>query len=609
MIIACEKCATSYLLEDRLVPPGGATVQCTRCDHVFIAYPQQSAPPPPAEQNLHPAFPSGQEPPRSKTMIFGAAVARHEPAAAPPPQQDLHAAFSPEAARAKTMMFGSVSREPQPPGVTPPPQQELHPAFSPEAARAKTMMFGAVAPQSPAATPSATEDAEPPAPMPDRGGTKIFGRPPAADPSLAKTVIRTGPAGPEAQQPPSAAPTPTHGSQPGPSLAERWMQAPATRSEPPGIDPSYRQTLIVHPPQSPPAAGGGIKETAPELPSLKRKLTAARIDLPPEPLAVGGRSHESDDPAEQFQKQIRRRNRIALLAVIGVVLLIASALVARLVMKRLPAVPAAAVQVQDASLAMLRKDDSASKRQAIEQLGDLTRKYPAYFEGKAALVVALSLEFDDARIEIKRLNSRSEALHKEVARLKERQTPSDWQARANALIDQIAAIKQQQDPLVDALQKLDGELNAAFKSLAAAGELSAEANLALVRAQAVYYGVKGSDQAIAMSERYRLLRPEQDDGWGAVAFAEYAINSRVAPDTLKQALDGVEAVRKRDSTFLRTYTLAARLAIAQKRYSAALDELDAVLLLNPEHDVAKRLRDWVKELERAENKTAAPESP
>lgn len=40
MLIRCEKCSTTYELEERLIPPGGAPVQCSRCEHVFRAYPQ-----------------------------------------------------------------------------------------------------------------------------------------------------------------------------------------------------------------------------------------------------------------------------------------------------------------------------------------------------------------------------------------------------------------------------------------------------------------------------------------------------------------------------------------------------------------------------------------
>ncbi|HYX91919.1 MAG TPA: zinc-ribbon domain-containing protein, partial [Myxococcaceae bacterium] len=38
MQISCPRCATSYELDERVLPPGGAPVQCTRCSHVFTAH-------------------------------------------------------------------------------------------------------------------------------------------------------------------------------------------------------------------------------------------------------------------------------------------------------------------------------------------------------------------------------------------------------------------------------------------------------------------------------------------------------------------------------------------------------------------------------------------
>ncbi len=37
--ITCEKCATSYAVDDALIPAAGAPVQCTKCGNLFTAYP------------------------------------------------------------------------------------------------------------------------------------------------------------------------------------------------------------------------------------------------------------------------------------------------------------------------------------------------------------------------------------------------------------------------------------------------------------------------------------------------------------------------------------------------------------------------------------------
>jgi len=41
--IRCERCATVYELDERILPPTGAPVQCTRCQLVFHAFPPQAA--------------------------------------------------------------------------------------------------------------------------------------------------------------------------------------------------------------------------------------------------------------------------------------------------------------------------------------------------------------------------------------------------------------------------------------------------------------------------------------------------------------------------------------------------------------------------------------
>ncbi|HET6923892.1 MAG TPA: zinc-ribbon domain-containing protein [Anaeromyxobacteraceae bacterium] len=43
MHIRCERCSTVYELDEKILPPGGAPVQCTRCQHVFHAFPPQAA--------------------------------------------------------------------------------------------------------------------------------------------------------------------------------------------------------------------------------------------------------------------------------------------------------------------------------------------------------------------------------------------------------------------------------------------------------------------------------------------------------------------------------------------------------------------------------------
>jgi predicted Zn finger-like uncharacterized protein len=84
--IRCERCATTYELDERRLPTHGALVKCTRCDHVFRAAP-------PAAAEARGAGPTRADEPGSsgeKTALFGFGRSAAEEttasiASAPPP--------------------------------------------------------------------------------------------------------------------------------------------------------------------------------------------------------------------------------------------------------------------------------------------------------------------------------------------------------------------------------------------------------------------------------------------------------------------------------------------------------------------------------------------
>ncbi|MGB8929693.1 MAG: zinc-ribbon domain-containing protein, partial [Anaeromyxobacteraceae bacterium] len=43
MNIRCERCSTTYELDEALLAPEGSPVQCTKCQHVFNAVPPRAA--------------------------------------------------------------------------------------------------------------------------------------------------------------------------------------------------------------------------------------------------------------------------------------------------------------------------------------------------------------------------------------------------------------------------------------------------------------------------------------------------------------------------------------------------------------------------------------
>ncbi len=77
MLIRCEKCSTLYELDDRLLPPQGAPVQCSKCQFVFKAYP---APPQPSAPER-----AANDGPDEGRPERGDAVAER----APPPRDEL----------------------------------------------------------------------------------------------------------------------------------------------------------------------------------------------------------------------------------------------------------------------------------------------------------------------------------------------------------------------------------------------------------------------------------------------------------------------------------------------------------------------------------------
>ena len=44
MVITCEECKTRFNLDESLLKKTGSKVQCTKCKHIFVAYPPAPVP-------------------------------------------------------------------------------------------------------------------------------------------------------------------------------------------------------------------------------------------------------------------------------------------------------------------------------------------------------------------------------------------------------------------------------------------------------------------------------------------------------------------------------------------------------------------------------------
>ena len=202
MLISCEKCSTTYVLDETLIPAAGAAVQCTRCSHVFTAFPPGASAAPLLEEEptttKRKAATSGipQGRPANQTMVFGTGAVAEPPA--PPAHRPAN----------QTMVFGTGPAQP-PPAAAKPNQTMVfgaQPVSAPPAQRPanQTMVFG---------TPAGQQSAQPPA-APSHGAgaanqTLVFGASPVAPPANAPVSFGTA-AGQQAaaREPPPRAPPP-----------------------------------------------------------------------------------------------------------------------------------------------------------------------------------------------------------------------------------------------------------------------------------------------------------------------------------------------------------------------------------------------------------------
>ena len=261
-------------------------------------------------------------------------------------------------------------------------------------------------------------------------------------------------------------------------------------------------------------------------------------------------------------------------------------------------VPLEAMQKVESGLSELRKDDSASKAAAVKALMAVVKSQPAFVDAHAGLVTALTLQLDDLQQRAKRLDKAAEERNLRIGRYGKEKQPGDWENRAAVLVAEVGALKKDYDPLVAKARELETRLREAYKAMQVAasqgGELNRQAELALIRAQALYHAYGGTDEALKLTERYRSKSEGVSDGWIDLVDAEYAANTRASPDLIEAAQKQLTLLHERDPTFFRTYVLAARLNLQSKLYDEAEAELQTVSALKPQHDIANELSEWVK---------------
>jgi predicted Zn finger-like uncharacterized protein len=115
LVIRCERCSTLYELDEALLSPSGSQVQCTKCDHVFTAFPAKTPGGTevgvPAAQEARPPEPAPAAAPPQPAPAATPSAVPLPPAAAPAPPAERRA----EGPRAKWGTSAPVYRPPSSP--------------------------------------------------------------------------------------------------------------------------------------------------------------------------------------------------------------------------------------------------------------------------------------------------------------------------------------------------------------------------------------------------------------------------------------------------------------------------------------------------------------
>ncbi|RKH73274.1 tetratricopeptide repeat protein [Corallococcus interemptor] len=611
-----------YALDARLLPPSGASVQCTRCGHVFMASPNGVMAPAP---KIPPAGGGERTGGQSSTQIFGG--------------EGASSLKSTNLFAGSTTASGSFVPQPTPPsgalassGVIPPPPSiaPVSPGAQPPAAMGSTRAFGAVGapapagappvqPPAPGAAPGATTRAfgavsasssgsfriaEPGAsargPVAEGGGaTRAFGAVPdpaadagtgstrafgaASEPSApSRSFENISPSGDPADPPWSAASGSRARLVPEGHDASPWAtSSPTSTVSLPDDDAPFARTepsKSAAPDPNASLLGGGLDRPIPP-----RRPSG---DLPPE--LLGASSRPAPMVIEDGARRASTLSRVLLVLAVLAGIVLAGYLAYPAFRDRNSAMPVEAVSKKEAAVRSLRLDDAASRELAIQSLKALATAHPKYAEVQAELAVAHALQLSDLHAEFDRLRIQADALKRQADDVTAAKASPQWMGEARALRLEMSALEREMQPLRTDIAARRKEFDALVETLRAAPDVEPAATVASrLKAQALHASVTGASNALALAERLRQVEPTP--AWSVLARAEYALSSGSPAATLKAVSEELGALRSQDRLLLRAYVLGARLAIRQGDPDTARTLLDEVVALNPKHDLAKRM--------------------
>jgi hypothetical protein len=643
-----------YDLDPRLLPPSGASVQCTRCSFVFTAMPTgevvvpnqpqsaQAGPAPKAGEAPRPAVgtttrvfgspyavpskpggpgtqPQGASlPSLGKTQVFGAAP-QPLPAAANTQVFGAPSIPAKTPSVATTQVFGAASIPQQPPSAT---TTQVFGAASipqppPSSPVTTTQVFGApaVAAKAPSvATTQVFGAASVPQPAPSPATTQVFGAPAAAAkaPSVATTQV-FGAASVPLSQPTTAttqtfgaaevqaarraaegaAPALSSGSAPAPWLAEPGPAPVPPRSTASEHPPSVTPAPSVELPEEPVALSGGAPSPFPPEPSMARSGA----------FASSQRSAPIDLPPELVAPSRAESPKPAAKETSGGggwerVLLILGAVVA-LGLTAWLSYPVWRNQGSELSAEVLTAKDQAV---SLLRRDDATAREQAI--ALLRTLVEKHPKFTEAQAELvvalslqlDDVKAELELINLEGQRLDKEMKALELAKSPADWQGRISARMEELGALNRQKQPLDAAVAELTKQL--------QAPLAFIRAApeaepsadvVARYKAQAVYESVqgnpqAIGLADRLDKVESPRLWSVVTRVEYGLNAPSPLNALPALADELAQVSQQDKTFFRAYVLGARLALRQNDSESARALLDTVVALNPNHALARKLQ-------------------
>jgi len=263
-----------------------------------------------------------------------------------------------------------------------------------------------------------------------------------------------------------------------------------------------------------------------------------------------------------------------------------------------------ALVTKEEARGLLRRDDTASKEEALSRLRTLLGQYPLNVELQAERAIALAMNLDDTRVQQGLLESKVKWLQSRSSELSEAKAPADWESRVNAMREEVGLVQGELVPLQERTARLVKEALEVSKQLAVAPpKEEKEPALARLRARALLGASLGATETTSMAVQ---LAQEQQQDWSSLVMAEYVVNASTSPNQVREAGDALKHLLETDKAWLRLYVLEARIALLRGEPTAALATLETVLTLNPKHELAQKLQTHARELLERARTSALP---